>query len=129
LIPLYSGWFNKKECTTIALTKAEAMQVELILEENEKNSAVGTSGTNGNGAKQVIINQISEEDQGNIDTIHGNGYKGENYNPNYQKNQIKKLKIINTTKTTRGYSDRPINHQFIKTDLHETSLQKSTRNQ
>ena len=80
---------RKKEgqLTTIPVIKAEAMQIELILEERKKKLAIGTNGINGNGAKPILINQIDGEDPDNIDAVRGNGYKGQNYNPNHQANR------------------------------------------
>ena len=66
------------QLTTIALIKAEAMQIELILEEKKKKSTQGTTGIN--GKQPFLINQIQDE----INAIRKNGYKGQNYNPNYQ---------------------------------------------
>jgi hypothetical protein len=48
------------------------MQIELILEEREKKSAVGT---NGNCTKAVLINQIKEEEQDDIGGIKKAGHK------------------------------------------------------
>jgi hypothetical protein len=55
------------------------VQKELILEEKRRKSAIGTNGTNGNGNKPVLINEIQEDNQ--IVAIRGN-----NYRP-YQTNQ------------------------------------------
>ena len=79
----------KKEgqLTSIALIKDEALQIELILEERQKKSAIGTNGTNGNGTKPMLVNQIEDDEQSEINAIKKNGYKGQNYNPNYQNNK------------------------------------------
>jgi hypothetical protein len=55
---------------------------------------VCTNGTNRNDAKQIIINQISEEDEDNINTIWENEYKGQNYNPNYQNKRSGPIKFV-----------------------------------
>ena len=49
-------------------------------------------------SKQVIINQISEEDQNNLDAIHGSGYKGQNYNPYYKNNRSEPKKCAHCKK-------------------------------
>ena len=61
----------KKEghLTSIALIKDEAMQIELIIEEKKKKNAVGTNGTNCNGSKPVLINQIDNEEPNYIDAV------------------------------------------------------------
>jgi hypothetical protein len=45
------------------------MYKKLILEEETEKSAVGTNGTNGNGAKPILINQIDSKDPENIDAL------------------------------------------------------------
>jgi hypothetical protein len=75
---------NKGQLFSIAMIKAEAMQLELIVEEEKKKSTTGTNGNyNGNGKQAALINEVEEE---GVEDIKGkrNGYKGQNYNPNYQ---------------------------------------------
>ncbi len=51
------------------------MQIELILEEQKKKSAIGMNGNNGNGSKPVLINQIQDENPDHIEAIRENGYR------------------------------------------------------
>jgi hypothetical protein len=79
----------KKEgqLTSIAMIKAEAMQLELILGEKKKMSSTGTNGNNGFTKQTVLINEVEEEDvDGNNALYQGkrNGYKGQNHIANYQ---------------------------------------------
>ena len=71
---------KQKELTTMGLIKMDAMEIELILEEIKRKSNTTTNGSNVNGQKPVLINQINEEDPDSIDAIRGNGYKGQNQN-------------------------------------------------
>ena len=78
---------KQKELTNMGLIKDEAMEIEAILEESKKKSAVGTNGSRnndsyGNGNKPILINQIEENDL-NVDAIRGNNYKN-NYNSSTQ---------------------------------------------
>ena len=59
------------------------MKIELILEEKKKKSNIGT---NGNGSTPVLVNQINEN-QDDIEAIKQAGYKGQNFNSNYQPNR------------------------------------------
>jgi hypothetical protein len=62
-----AGLMKKEgQLTTIALIKAEAMQIELILKEKKKKSTIFTNGctngnTKGNNKEVVLINKIEEE--------------------------------------------------------------------
>jgi hypothetical protein len=63
----------KKEgqLTSIAMIKAEAMQLELILEENKKKSSTGTNGNyNGNTKQTVLINDVEEEEVDDINVVY-----------------------------------------------------------
>jgi hypothetical protein len=59
------------QLTTLTLIKAKAMQIELILEEKKKKSAICTNENNGNGSKPVLINQIQNDDPDPIEAIRG----------------------------------------------------------
>jgi hypothetical protein len=79
----------KKEgqLTSIAMIRAETMQLELILEERKKKSSTGNNGNIGKTKPTVLINEVEEEDVDNINALYQvkiNGYKGQNYNPKYQ---------------------------------------------
>ncbi len=50
------------------------MQLELILEEKKKKSAIGTNGVKDNGTKPLLINQIQEDDTNPIEAIKENNY-------------------------------------------------------
>jgi hypothetical protein len=108
----------KKEgqLTSIAMIKAEAMQLELILEENKKKSTIGTNGNhNGNGKQTVLINELEKEEVEDVNALYQgkrNGYKGQSYNPNYQNSRTTPN---NSNKTT--FCHKPghqINKGFLK---------------
>ena len=72
---------KKVQLTTLALIKNEAIQIELILEEKQNKSAIGTNGTNSN---QVLINQILNDDTNQIEAIKERNFRLQNYNQNQQ---------------------------------------------
>jgi hypothetical protein len=46
---------------------------------------IGTnSNHNGNNKQTILINKVEYEEGEDINDIRRNGYKGQNYNPNYQ---------------------------------------------
>ena len=102
---------KEEELTTIAQIKTEAMKIDLILEERKKTSAVSTNGSYENGTKPVIINHITEEDQNNVDAIHGNGYKGNYSNNNQQGNRNRPVKCV-YCKKTRSFSGEVLHKIF-----------------
>ena len=57
------------QLTALSLIKAEAMQIELNIEESNKKLAISTNGN----IEPVLINQINEEDQNHIEAIKRNG--------------------------------------------------------
>ncbi len=63
---------------TLALIKAEAIQIELSLVKKKKKSTIGTNGNNGNGSKPVLINQIWDENPDHIEVIKENEYRPKN---------------------------------------------------
>ena len=100
---------KEEELTTIAQIKTEAMKIEIILEESKKKSATVSNGPNGNRNKPVLINQINEGDPDNIDAMCGNGYKGQNYNPNHQGNKNGPIKCTHCKKP-----GHPVEKCFVK---------------
>ena len=65
-----SGLMNKEaQLTTIALIKAEAMQIELIFEKWKKKSAIGINVTNRIFETPIFNNQIDSEVPDDIDFI------------------------------------------------------------
>jgi hypothetical protein len=68
---------------TLALIKDEAVQIEPILEERKRKSAIGTNGTNGN---TVIINQTVNEEPNQIEAMINN-YRPQHKSQQGQRNQ------------------------------------------
>ena len=87
---------KQKELINMAMIKAEAMEIEAILEESKRKS--NSNGSNGNGNKSIVINQINEEEQENINGIRGNGSKNQNYNTNNQGNKNGPVKCTHCKK-------------------------------
>ena len=87
----------QKQLTTMVIIKTEAMNIELIIEERKKKSAVGTNGSNGNGNKPVTINHIAENEL-NVDATRGNGYKNNYNNSNQQGNRNGPAKCVDCKK-------------------------------
>ena len=106
----------------MAMIKAEAMEIEAILEESKRKS--NSHGSNGNGNKPILINQISEEEQDNINAIRGNGYKTQNYNTNNHGNKNGPVKCTHCKKP-----GHPVEKCFVKfPNLKPQIMQKPNTN-
>jgi hypothetical protein len=66
---------KEQQLTTLALIKDEAVELELILEEKKRKSAIGTNEVNGNGRKPLLINLMHKNDTNQIEAIKGNNYR------------------------------------------------------
>jgi hypothetical protein len=69
---------KEEHLNAIAKIKAEAMQIDLILEERKKKICCENNGSNDKRTRPFLKNQMNKEDQENIDVVRKNGYKGQN---------------------------------------------------
>jgi hypothetical protein len=76
------------------------------LKRKRKKSAVGTNGINGTRTMPILINQIDGEVPYKIDVIRGNGYKGQNFNPNHQANRNASVKGSHCKKPSHTFEKR-----------------------
>jgi hypothetical protein len=75
-------------------------QIELILIDRKKKSAVGTNLTaNCNRTNPVLINQINEDEQDGMNAIRKNTYEGQRYNPITKQTEVDQNNALNCKKT------------------------------